>query len=204
MKTLFGIKQNMSQVFTKDGNVVPVTYIDVEGIVVAHKKTEEKDGYNAYVLGKGKKAKPTKAEIGKYKELGFVPQISIEAVIDGIDLKIGDKVTAAIFEGATKVDVTGTTKGKGFQGVVKRWGFHGGPRTHGQSDRQRHPGSIGMRTTPGRVFKGKKMGGHMGADTQTTKNLKVIILNNESNLIAVKGAIPGPSGSLVIIKNLER
>jgi len=202
MKTLIGLKQNMSQIFIEDGNVVPVTYIDVEGIIVVHKKTEEKDGYNAYVLGKGQKHNPTKAEIGKYKELGFVPKIAIEVVIDGLELNIGDKVTASIFEGSKKVDVTGITKGKGFQGVVKRWGFKGGKRTHGQSDRERHPGSIGMRTTPGRVFKGKKMGGHMGVDTKTVKNLKLVLLNNESNIIAVKGAVPGNTGSLVIIKSL--
>ena len=201
MKTLFGIKQNMSQIFLEDGNVVPVTYIDVEGIVVVHKKTIEKDGYATYVLGKGKKHNPSKAEIGKYKELGYVPEIVIEAIIDGVDLKIGDKITTSIFEGCKKVDVTGTTKGKGFQGVVKRWGFHGTARTHGQSDRQRHPGSIGTRTIPGRVMKGKKMGGHMGNDTKTIKNLKLVLVNNESNIIAVKGAIPGNNGSLVIIKS---
>lgn len=201
MKTLIGLKQNMSQVFMEDGNVVPVTYIDVTDIIVAHKKVLEKDGYNAFVLGFGKKIKPTKAEVGKYKELGFVPEVSVEVQFDGIELKIGDKVTPSMLEGCKKVDVTGTTKGKGFQGVVKRWGFKGGKRTHGQSDRQRHPGSIGMRTTPGRVFKGHKMGGHMGDDTQTIRNLKVILLNDESNLIAVKGAIPGNKGSLVIIKS---
>jgi len=202
MKTLIGLKQNMSQVFMEDGIVVPVTYIDVAEIVVAHKKVQDKDGYDAFVLGFGKKDKPTKAEVGKYKELGFVPEVSVEVQIDGTELKIGDKITPSIFEGCTKVDVTGTTKGKGFQGVVKRWGFKGGKRTHGQSDRMRHPGSIGMRTTPGRVFKGHKMGGHMGDDTKTVRNLKLVVLNNESNLIAVKGAIPGNKGSLVIIKSL--
>jgi large subunit ribosomal protein L3 len=202
MKTLIGLKQNMSQVFMEDGNVVPVTYIDVAEVVVAHKKVQDKDGYNAYVLGFGKKTKPTKAEVGKYKELGFVPEVSVEVEIDGVELNIGDKITPSLIEGSKKVNVTGTTKGKGFQGVVKRWGFAGGKRTHGQSDRQRHPGSIGMRTTPGRVFKGHKMGGHMGDVTKTVENLKVVLLNDESNMIAVKGAIPGNKGSLVIIKSL--
>jgi large subunit ribosomal protein L3 len=202
MKTLIGLKQNMSQIFSEDGNVVPVTYIDVAGIVVAHKKIQEKDGYDAIVLGFGKKEKPTKSETGKYKELGFVPEVSIEVEIDGVELKIGDKVTPSLLEGCTKVNVTGTTKGKGFQGVMKRWGFKGGKRTHGQSDRMRHPGSIGMRTTPGRVFKGHKMGGHMGDVTQTIKNLKIVLLNDETSLIAVKGAVPGNKGSLVIIKSL--
>ena len=202
MKTLIGLKQNMSQIFSEDGNVVPVTYIDVADVVVAHKKTQEKDGYEALVLGYGKKVKPTKAEIGKYKELGFVPETSVEVVIEGVELKIGDKIVPSILEGAKKVNVTGVRKGKGFQGVVKRWGFAGGKRTHGQSDRMRHPGSIGMRTTPGRVFKGHKMGGHMGDTVQTIKNLKLVSFSDETNLIAVKGAVPGNKGSLVIIKSL--
>ena len=202
MKTLIGVKQNMSQIFSEDGNVIPVTYIDVADVVVAHKKTQEKDGYNAIVLGHGKKSKPTKAEVGKYKELGFVPETSVEVVIDGVELNIGDKVTPSMLTGSTKVNVTGIRKGKGFQGVVKRWGFAGGKRTHGQSDRQRHPGSIGMRTTPGRVFKGHKMGGHMGDTIQTIKNLKLVSISDDTNLIAVKGAVPGNKGSLVIIKSL--
>lgn len=202
MKTLIGLKQNMSQIFSEDGNVVPVTYIDVADVVVAHKKTQEKDGYDAIVLGHGKKVKPTKAEIGKYKELGFVPETSVEVVIEGVELKIGDKILPSMLEGSKKVNVTGVRKGKGFQGVVKRWGFAGGKRTHGQSDRQRHPGSIGMRTTPGRVFKGHKMGGQMGDTIQTIKNLKLVSISDDTNLIAVKGAVPGNKGSLVIIKSL--
>jgi large subunit ribosomal protein L3 len=202
MKTLIGIKKNMSQLFMKDGNIVPVTYIDVTDVVVAHKKTVEKDGYNAIVLGHGKKTKPTKAETGKYKQLGYVPAFVAEVEIDSNELNIGDKVSASLLEGATKVNVSGTTKGKGFQGVVKRWGFAGGKRTHGQSDRMRHPGSIGMRTTPGRVFKGHKMGGHMGDVLQTVKNLKVVLVDDANGLIAVKGAVPGNQGAFVIIKSV--
>lgn len=204
MKTLIGIKKNMSQLFLEDGNVVPVTYIDVTDIVVAHKKTAEKDGYNAIVLGHGKKSKPTKAETGKYKQLGYVPEFVAEVVVDSNELNIGDKVSASMLEGVTKVDVTGITKGKGFQGVVKRWGFAGGKRTHGQSDRQRHPGSIGMRTTPGRVFPGHKMGGRMGADQQTVKNLKVVLVDDTNGVIALKGAVPGNQGAFVIIKSVNK
>jgi len=198
MKTLIGIKKNMSQIFQDDGTVVPVTFIDSSDVIVAHKKVNEKDGYTAYVLGLGTKKNPTKAEVGKFKELGFVPQYAVEVQLD-MELNIKDKVSVEIFEQIKKVNVTGTTKGKGFQGVVKRWGFKGGPRTHGQSDRMRHPGSIGMRTTPGRVFKGHKMGGRMGADTKTTKNLRVISIDKENNLLALKGAVPGNKESLVII-----
>lgn len=200
MKTIIGLKKNMSQIFKEDGNVVPVTFVDVADIVVAHKKTVEKDGYSATVIGLGKKKNPSKAEVGKFKELGFVPMYAVEVKLDE-ELNIGDKVNVSMFETIKKVNVTGITKGKGFQGVVKRWGFKGGPRTHGQSDRQRHPGSIGMRTTPGRVFKGKKMGGRMGGDTKTVKNLRVVEIDQEHGLIALKGAVPGNKDSLVIIES---
>jgi len=200
MKTIIGLKKNMSQIFKEDGNVVPVTFVDVADIVVAHKKTVEKDGYSATVIGLGKKKNPSKAEVGKFKELGFVPMYAVEVELDE-ELNIGDKVNVSMFETIKKVNVTGITKGKGFQGVVKRWGFKGGPRTHGQSDRQRHPGSIGMRTTPGRVFKGKKMAGRMGGDTKTVKNLRVVEIDQEHGLIALKGAVPGNKDSLVIIES---
>jgi|OpeIllAssembly_1097287.scaffolds.fasta_scaffold133146_2 large subunit ribosomal protein L3 len=201
MKTIIGLKKNMSQIFQKDGNVVPVTFIDVTDVVVAHKKTMEKDGYEAYVIAIGKKKNPSKAEIGKFKELGYVPEHAVEAELD-VELNIGDKVSPEIFVESKKVNITGITKGKGFQGVVKRWGFKGGPRTHGQSDRQRHPGSIGMRTTPGRVFKGKKMGGRMGGDAKTVKNLKLVEIDAANSLLAVKGAVPGNKNSLVIVTAL--
>lgn len=200
MKTIIGLKKNMSQIFKEDGNVVPVTFVDVADIVVAHKKTVEKDGYSATVIGLGKKKNPSKAEVGKFKELGFVPMYAVEVELEE-ELNVGDKVNVSMFEAIKKVNVTGITKGKGFQGVVKRWGFKGGPRTHGQSDRQRHPGSIGMRTTPGRVFKGKKMGGRMGGDTKTVKNLRVVEVDQEHGLIALKGAVPGNKDSLVIIES---
>lgn len=200
MKTIIGLKKNMSQIFKEDGNVVPVTFVDVADIVVAHKKTVEKDGYSATVIGLGKKKNPSKAEVGKFKELGFVPMYAVEVELEE-ELNVGDKVNVSMFEAIKKVNVTGITKGKGFQGVVKRWGFKGGPRTHGQSDRQRHPGSIGMRTTPGRVFKGKKMGGRMGGDTKTVKNLRVVEIDQEHGLIALKGAVPGNKDSLVIIES---
>lgn len=207
MKVIIGEKKEMTQVFQENGRIVPVTVIDVSDVVIADLKKESgKDGYNAVVLGKGKIKKANKADTGKFKQLGFVPQFIKEdrvAEINEDEMKIGTEVKASVFNENDKVDVTGISKGKGFQGVVKRWGFHGGPKTHGQSDRHRAPGSIGSGTTPGRVYKGKKMAGRMGGDVQTIKNLKIIVVDEENNLIAVKGAVPGKKGSLVMIKANE-
>lgn len=200
---IIGHKKEMTQIFSEDGKVVPVTIVDVNNVYIAGIKTAEKDGYKCVVLGKDKKKNFTKAEAGKFKELGFVPKYVKENRLENdvtSEDKIGDEVKASIFELNQKVDVTGISKGKGFQGVVKRWGFAGGPKTHGQSDRHRAPGSIGSGTTPGRVYKGKKMGGRMGGDQKTVQNLKIALIDDENGLIAIKGAIPGNKGSLVIIK----
>lgn len=197
----------MTQVFNEDGTVVPVTIIDVSDVVIAGLKNKDKDGYSAVVLGKGKSTKANKPETGKYKELGFVPEHVQEnrtKLADGEEVKVGESIKASIFELNEKVDVTGITKGKGFQGVVKRWGFHGGPKTHGQSDRHRAPGSIGSGSTPGRVYPGKKMAGRMGGVQRTVQNLKVVIIDEESGLIGIKGAIPGNKGSLVMIKPTKK
>ena len=154
MNTLIGLKLNMSQLFQEDGTVVPMTYINVKDVTVVGKRTAEKDGYTALVLGFGKKKNTIKAEEGKYKANGFVPEFALEAKLEGMDqYKVGDVIKPSVFTLNEKLNVTGFTKGKGFAGVIKRWGFAGGPRTHGQSDRERHPGSIGMRTTPGRVWR---------------------------------------------------
>lgn len=200
MKIIIGLKKEMTQVFMEDGTVVPVTIVDVSEVYVAAKK-EVEEGIATVLLGKGKKKSPNKAETGKFKNLGFVPQYLKEGKVsvDGYDE--GKQVSADVFASQDKVDVTGISKGKGFQGVVKRWGFHGGPKTHGQSDRHRAPGSIGSGTTPGRVYKGKKMGGHMGDETKTVQNLRIIVVDTEHGLIAVKGSLPGSKGSLVIIKS---
>jgi len=201
MATLIGLKLNMSQIFLEDGTVVPMTYIVTKDVKVILKKTKEKDGYNAVVIGFGKVKKATKAETNKYKEAGFVPEYAVEVRVDSLDsYKIGDEVKPSIFELNDKLNITGHIKGKGFQGVVKRWGMAGGPRTHGQSDRERHGGSIGMRTTPGRVFKGKKMPGRMGNVKKTVKGLKIVMIDDKNGLIGVKGAVPGNKGSLVILK----
>ncbi len=203
MNTIIGYKKGMTQIFKDNGDVLPCTVVDVSQVKVVGFKTKEKDGYNAIVLGVGEKKKPTKAEIGKFSKIKFVPKKSIEVrVKEEEELKnvsLGEEVKLDHFKEGTLVNVSGTTKGKGFQGVVKRWGFKGGKRTRGQSDRQRHPGSIGAGTSPGRVFRGKKMAGHMGNRKKTVKNLEVVKIDAENKLIFLKGAIPGKKDSLVKI-----
>lgn len=198
--TLLGIKQEMTQYFDTEGRAVAVTVVDVSKNVVVGKRTSEKDGYESTILGLGTKKNSSKGEVKKFEKLGFVPQFIVEAR----DLKVDDEKLYKPLEidGVENktVNVTGISKGKGFQGVVKRWGFHGGPKTHGQSDRHRAPGSIGSGTTPGRVYKGKKMGGHMGGVRKTVENLQLLKYLKDENLVLIKGAIPGNKGSLVVIK----
>ncbi len=201
MKVTLGIKSEMTQVFDEDGTVVPVTVVNVADTKVVGFKTEERDGYKAVVLGIGKKKRPTKPEIGKFKELGYVPQYISEFRIDDVEgLNIGDEIDLSKFELGKGLDITGITKGKGFQGVVRKFGFAGGPKTHGQSDRWRAPGSIGSGTTPGRVYKGKKMPGRMGNERMTVENLKLIEVDTDNHLLLVKGAVPGKRGGFIMIK----
>lgn len=151
------------------------------------------------VLGKKKKAKKT--ENAYISALGYAPKFIKEINLNSQPaINNGDQVTVSIFTKQDLVKVTGTTKGRGFAGGVKRWGFHGGPKTHGQSDRHRAPGSIGQTTTPGRVFKGKKMAGHFGAAQQTTRNLEVFSIDLENNILEIKGAVPGPRGGYLVIE----
>lgn len=202
MKFTIGKKIEMTELFDKDsGNAVPVTLVDVSEVKVAGEKTKEKDGYVAILLGIGKKKKPTKSETRKYEKLGYVPKRVFEFKIeDGLgEIKVGQEWFPSLEEGSL-LDVGGLSKGKGFAGVVKRWGFKGGPKTHGQSDRWRHPGSIGAGTTPGRVFKGKKMGGRMGGENVTMKNLKLVKVMKEENILVVKGAVPGAKDGYLLIK----
>lgn len=203
MKAIIAQKKEMTQVFGEDGRVVPVTIVDVNEVYMIGKKDEDKDGYQAIILGKGKKKNANKPELGKYKKLGFVPNFIKEIRDTEIELEENTKIDANIFENGEVISVTGDTKGKGFQGVVKRWNFHGGPKTHGQSDRWRAPGSIGSGTTPGRVYKGKKMAGRMGRNQITVKNLEIVLVDKENGLIGIKGSIPGNKGSYIIIKSKE-
>jgi large subunit ribosomal protein L3 len=201
MSFALGKKIEMTQVFTDDGRVLPVTVLDVNDVKVIGTRTEGKDGYNAVILGFGKKRKPTKSEQGKYKKIGYVPFFIAEFRVDSLEgYEAGEDLKLGTFKEGSKVNISGITKGKGFQGVVKKYGFAGGPKTRGQSDRQRAPGSIGSGTTPGRVYKGKKMPGHMGNVSRTIKNLELVKIDADNKYILVKGAVPGNKGSIVKIK----
>ncbi len=204
MNGIVGIKKGMTQIYNKNDNVVPCTVIDVSDTYIVGKKTTNRDGYKAVIVGKGKKKKAKKAELGKYKKLKFVPRFVSEfRVSDEEDItkyQVGDKVGVKNIKVGDKVNVTGITKGKGFQGVVKRWRFKGGSRTHGQSDRERAPGSIGGGTDPGRVYKGKKMPGHMGDKTKTVKNVEIVKVDSRNSLICLKGAVPGSNNAFIKIK----
>lgn len=201
MKFILGKKFEMSQVFKDDGTVVPVTLVSAEPVTVTKIKTEEKDGYFAIQVGVGKARNLTKAQKGQTKDLGEFKYLR-EFVCYEEDIKNykkGQKIDISIFEPGDKVKVGGLAKGKGFTGVVKRWGFKGGPASHGHKDQARMPGSIGACSYPGRVFKGKKMGGRVGQRKVTVINIEVIEINKEKNILALKGAVPGPKKGLLLI-----
>lgn len=189
MKAILGNKKGMTRVL-QDGKAIPVTIVDTLGCVVSFVD----DG--SFELGLDTK-KGNKAAMGKYKKLGFVPRYVRILNGDTKTMKVGQKVEASAFETGDVVCIRSKSKGKGFAGVVKRWGFAGGPKTHGQSDRLRAPGSIGAGTTPGRVLKGKKMAGRMGSDNITMKNKKIIDIAD--NYLLLSGTIPGNNGDPVLI-----
>ena len=190
----------MTQVFTEDGRVVPVTVVEAGPATVTQIRNEEKDGYSAVQLGFGSKKEKNlaKAQLGAWKDLGTFRFVR-EFRIDSHEYQTGDKIDVTIFEVGDIVHVSGTSKGKGNQGVVKRWNFAGGPGSHGQKHSLRAPGSIGS-TGPQRVFKGKKMAGRMGGDRVTVKNLEIVAIDPENNLLMIKGAVPGAPGSLLEIR----
>ncbi len=207
MKYILGKKENMSQVFDEQqGKVVAVSIVSAGPIYVTQVKTKEKDGYDALQFGYGakkvakiKKPQRVKMEGAKDGFVGFSYRKEIRNDKKSSDLKPGDKLEISVFKEGDKVQVVGVTKGKGFQGVVKRHGFHGGPRSHGQKHSEREPGSIGSSGIQ-RVIKGMRMGGRMGQDRQTTKNLKIIKVDEEKNLLYIGGAVPGRRGTLLEIK----
>ncbi|MCQ2333664.1 MAG: 50S ribosomal protein L3 [Paludibacteraceae bacterium] len=203
MAGLLGKKIGMTSVFGADGKNIPCTVIEAGPCVVTQLKTVEKDGYQAVQVGFMQKSEKhtNKAEAGHFKAAGVNPMRYL-AEFDGFDqeVKLGDEINVSIFEEGGYVDVIGMSKGKGFQGVVKRYGFGGvGQATHGQDDRLRAPGAIGNCAFPAEVFKGTRMGGHMGNDRVTVQNLKVLKVIPEYNLIMVKGSIPGSKNSIVTI-----
>ena len=208
MKGILGKKLGMTQIFDEDGIAIPVTVIEAGPCYVTQKKTEETDGYNAIALGFGElpEKRLNQPEIGHLKKANCPPLQYLREfrVTDPDEYEPGQKVDVSVFEAGDFVDVIGTSKGKGFAGVVKRHGFRGGPKTHGQSDRWRAPGSVGAGSTPGRVFKGVRMAGRMGNQQVTTLNLKVALVDADKNLLAVKGAVPGGKNGLLIIREARK
>jgi len=201
---LLGKKLGMTQMFNKEGNLVPVTLIQAGPCNILQIKNKENDGYSAIQVGfeERKKKRATKAEIGHCsKAKTGVKKLVREFRDDTLDAEyeLGQVLTVDVFDGVEVIDITGTSKGKGFAGVMKRWGFHGGPATHGCTT-PRGAGSVGAGTDPGRVLKGKKMAGRMGGDKCTVRNLDVIKIDKDRNLMFVKGAVPGPNGGYVIIR----
>jgi large subunit ribosomal protein L3 len=199
---LLGKKLGMTQVFDPTGRALAVTVIETGPCVVTQLRDQETDGYNGVQLGFGTAKRLNKPDAGHLKASGANSRYIREIRTDGNgDLTVGQTVTAdAVFKAGDTVDVTGQSKGKGFQGVVRRHHFNGGPKTHGQSDRWRAGGSIGAGTTPGRVFKGLKMAGHMGDERVTVQNLRVVEVDTERNLVLIAGAVPGANGGLVTIR----
>jgi large subunit ribosomal protein L3 len=203
LKGLIGKKIGMTQIFDEDGVSIPVTLIEAGPCYVTQVRNPATDGYSAIQLGfeeVGSK-RMTGGELGHLKRnnlpsLRFLREFRTKEA----GVQEGDKVTVEIFMIGERVDITGTSKGKGFAGVMKRHGFGGGPMTHGQSDRQRSPGSVGAGTSPGRVWKGSRGPGHMGNERVTTQNLKVVLVDQDRNLLGVAGAVPGAKGGVVLIK----
>jgi large subunit ribosomal protein L3 len=222
MKGIIGRKVGMTQVFEPDGTVVPVTIIEAGPCFVVQRKSEGKDGYDAIQIGYDevepkKLSQPERGHLGLLKTdekhetrkrlAEAVPPLRVlrEIRLSNVeDFQEGQKITVAIFSPGEWVDVIGTSKGKGFQGGVKRHGFKGGKRTHGQSDRARAPGAIGSTTTPGRVYKGLRMAGHMGNARVTASHLRVVLVDPERNLLAVRGAVPGHKNGLVLIQEARK
>ncbi|GAB2637862.1 50S ribosomal protein L3 [Vibrio panuliri] len=201
---LIGRKVGMTRVFTEEGVSIPVTVVEVEANRVTQVKSLETDGYAAIQVTAGSKKanRVTKPEAGHFAKAGVEAgrglwEFRLE---NGESFEVGAELTVELFNETKKVDVTGTSKGKGFQGAVKRWNFRTQDMTHGNSLSHRAPGSIGQCQTPGRVFKGKKMAGHMGAERVTTQNLEIVRVDAERNLLLIKGAVPGATGGNVIVK----
>ena len=194
---LLGKKLGMSQVWDENGFFVPVTLVEVSTNVVTAVKNEETDGYKAVQLGYGQvdPRKVTKAGVTPRRHLAEVRTENVE------DFEPGQELTAEVFPEGVQVDVTGTTKGKGFAGTIKRWGFKSYRRTHGSHKNERRPGSVGACATPSRTLKGKRMAGRMGHVTNTVQNLTVVSSDVENGILAIKGAIPGPKGGIVLVRS---
>jgi large subunit ribosomal protein L3 len=207
LKGLIGKKIGMTQIFDETGAALPVTLIEAGPCYVTQVRLPEKEGYAAVQLG-FQEAKPkrlTSGELGHLKKNELPPlRFLREFRLKDAEYKIGDKLTVEVFGVGERVDVVGTSKGKGFAGVVKRYHFAGGPKTHGASDRLRAPGSNGSTTTPGRVYKGSRRPGHLGHERVTAQGLKVVLVDAERNLLGVTGAVPGSKGGLVVVQEARK
>ena len=203
VKEIYGKKIGMTQIFSEDGVAIPVTAIEAKPLTVVAKKTVEKEGYNAIVVafGEVKEKNVNKPTKGIFEKAGVEVQKYLKEIkVENVDeYEIGSKITVETFTAEDRVDVQGTSKGKGFQGNIKRHGQHRGPMTHG-SMYHRRPGSMGATSTPGRVFKGKKLPGHMGDVTTTILNLDIVRVDSDKNVILVKGSIPGAKNSIVRVR----
>jgi large subunit ribosomal protein L3 len=203
LKGLIGMKVGMTQIFDDTGAAIPVTLIEAGPCYVTQVRLPERDGYSAVQLGFGevKPKRLTGGQLGHLKRNNLPPLRFLRELREkDPEVNEGDKLTVDLFSVGDHVDVVGTSKGKGFAGAVKRHHFRGGPKTHGQSDRQRAPGSRGSGTTPGRVYKGARGAGHMGDERVTVQNLGVVLVDPERNLLGLRGAVPGPKGGLIMIK----
>jgi len=201
---ILGKKLGMTQVFRDNGKMEAVTLIEAGPCVITQVKSAEKEGYDSIQLGFGTAKKLTKAEQGHLKELGKFKHLREFRVDDAKTVKVGDKVDVSLFQAGDYINVTGTSKGKGFAGGVKRHHFKGGKKTHGQSDRTRAPGAIGSTTTPGHVLKGLRMAGHMGAERVTVRRLEVFKTDPSKNLLLVRGAVPGNRNELLMISKTTK
>lgn len=206
MKELLGKKLGMTRIFDADGDAIPVTVIETGPCVVVDKRRIDRDGYEALRVGFGEKRKNlfNKPELGLYEKAGVEPRRYLREIGFEGEYNIGQEIKVDLFKKGESVDVTGISKGLGFQGVIKRHHFSGSQMTHGQSDRQRSPGSIGQSSSPSRVFKGMKMPGKMGKDKVTVLNLMIVDIIKEQNLLLVNGAVPGKKGTLLHIRTTNR
>jgi large subunit ribosomal protein L3 len=201
---LLGEKICMSQVFDEDGRSIPVTILKMGPCIVVQKKTPKKDGYSAVQLGYGKAKRPNRPLKGHFKGIGLAPSRNLKEfrVEDVDEFEVGQEIKVDIFQPGEDVDITGVSKGKGFAGGVKRWGYKGGRASHG-SMFHRAPGSIGASSDPSRVFKGKRLPGRMGNEKTTIKGVKIVKVDPEENILVVKGPVCGPRGGLIIVKKVS-
>jgi large subunit ribosomal protein L3 len=204
LEGMLGRKLGMTQIFDDKGTVHAVTVVEAGPMVVTQVKSPEKDGYTAIQVGYGERKRSNKPMRGHFKKLGDFRLLREFRVRGDGEYSVGDKVGVELFDEGDYVDVTGVSRGRGFAGGVRRWSFRGGPKTHGQSDRHRAPGSIGAGTTPGRVYKGQKMATHMGAERVTVRNLRIVAKDEAKGLLLIEGPVPGATNATVTVKHTTK